>query len=600
MSERLLRFWRLWLYNFGLSAFLFLAFYLAARPASPLFFIGSALGTAATLYLLLALLLRPLLRFGNWVNGVLIALIGLADFALLVDFFIFRLWKFHINAMVLNILTSPAAFESIEIGRDVYAVAGGFWLIFLLWQIFLWRKRLPLPPLKPLITALIALIMAEKITYGIAVIQADAAIIESAKAVPLYQPLTFTKLARKLFGIEKKSLKNPKLATGVKAVRYPLAPITLQNPRTPPIFFILLDALRADQVDPKVTPNLWRLTRESLFYPNNRSGGNTTRFGFFSLMYGLNAPYWFSFLNSRTPPVLFDVLKRLDYQIGIFVSTDTRWPEFHETVFKEVLDHITDRMQGFPWEKDRDLTERWKAWMREQNLSKPLFSLIFFDGPHGMEYPINIAPFKPDGLGTVRYTTATPKDRIEVLNKYKNAIHYDDILLGWIFQRLKELHLYDKAIIIVTSDHGQEFFEHGFLGHNSAFDLEQTNSPVIIKLPHAAKRGRVDRLSSSIDLVPSLLRYLGVANDFDDYANALSDMFSPQTYRRDFATSGGWYKNAVITPRYTLVFSNLPNEIFSAKAYDPITHTPLPYPKNDPKIQQIILKVLAQNRRFLQ
>ena len=52
-----------------------------------------------------------------------------------------------------------------------------------------------------------------------------------------------------------------------------------------------------------------------------------------------------------------------------------------------------------------------------------------------------------------------------------------------MIEAIKRKGLYDDALIIFTSDHGQEFFEYGNFGHNTSFSLAQTHIPMMIKLP---------------------------------------------------------------------------------------------------------------------
>ncbi|WP_265732723.1 sulfatase-like hydrolase/transferase [Aliarcobacter skirrowii] len=85
---------------------------------------------------------------------------------------------------------------------------------------------------------------------------------------------------------------------------------------------IMLDSVRWNMVDEITTPNIHKLKQESITFENHFSGGNSTRFGVFSFFYGLNAPYWFSFLDEQKSSVLFDALEYRDFDIRIFASSD--------------------------------------------------------------------------------------------------------------------------------------------------------------------------------------------------------------------------------------------------------------------------------------
>ena len=70
----------------------------------------------------------------------------------------------------------------------------------------------------------------------------------------------------------------------------------------------------------------------------------------------------------------------------------------------------------------------------------------------------------------------------QVKATHKNAVFYNDMLFLKIINKLKEKGLYENSIIIYTSDHGQEFFEFGKLGHNSSFSKYQTKDKLYLYL----------------------------------------------------------------------------------------------------------------------
>ncbi len=592
--------------NFLVTCLFFLSFLAFNNDSETLLFtIPAAISTAALLYLIYFILLRPFFHFHKFVLSILITLFTLTNFALMLDFFIYRTWKFHINGMVLNILFSPSAFDSIQMGTAPIFITIGYFLLFVLFELwlvnFLKKKEAERLSLwnrffnRIIVPFVLIISLSEKVYYGFANMYANDKILESAKPIPLYQPLTFTRFMERHFGL--KGVKRDGNTISIKSdskVNYPLEPIRIDRPNPINIFIFASDAVRNDILKDSVAPNIVKFSKDALWYTNNRSGGDCTRFGIFSLFYGLNSPYWFTFLNAKKGPVFFKTLKKLGYDINVFSSTDTSWPEFTKTVYYDVRDRVRDKFEGKPWEKDAQLFKNWMSWIEKTDRSKPIFSFVFLDGTHGHSYPKEFRKFTPV-CDEINYATVCKQDRITLLNSYKNAVNYSDYLIGKMIEKLKKKGLYKNSIIIFTSDHGEEFFEFGNLGHNSSFNIEQTNSPIIVKMP-GLKPGKVDHLTSSIDLIPSLMKKVGVANDFKKFSNA-KDLFD-KDYHRDFVTSGKWYKNAIITPRYTLVFSNLPNEILRTKIYDTTTYRPIPHPQ-DPNVNKYILEVLDQNSRFI-
>src|SRR5438876_7915782 len=77
--------------------------------------------------------------------------------------------------------------------------------------------------------------------------------------------------------------------------------------------------------------------------------------------------------------------------------------------------------------------------------------------------------------------------------------------------------LLDDTIVLVTGDHGEEFNEHGYWGHNGAFTPEQVHVPLVLHLP-GMPASRHAGLTSHHDLPATLLGLLGVTNPPSDYA----------------------------------------------------------------------------------
>jgi len=385
-----------------------------------------------------------------------------------------------------------------------------------------------------------------------------------------------------------------------KTLNYPLSNIEIEtnSSELKNIFIIGIDGFRNDLITPETTPNIYKFAKKSLWFRNNVSGGNATRFGIFTLFYSLNSPYWFNFLDAGKEPIFFDVLKKLNYEIKIYFSTSTKWPEFRQTVFLGVQDKIVDRIDS----KDTKTFKVWENYINSIEKDKAIFNFIFLNSPHGRYYPKQFAKFKPDKGGEINYILVKKRDREILLNQYKNAIYYDDYLFGKIIKTLKEQKVYNNSIIILLSDHGEEFYEYGNFGHNTAFSKSQVNSPLIVKLPEQNRGKTIDKLSSSLDLIPSILRYLKVTTPAKYYSNGKSNLFQTN-YDRDFTTSGNWNYNAIISDKYTYVFSNLPNKIMQVEKRFTENYKPIKdkneEEKADSKMRSFIIKTLEENRKFL-
>jgi arylsulfatase A-like enzyme len=92
---------------------------------------------------------------------------------------------------------------------------------------------------------------------------------------------------------------------------------------------------------------------------------------------------------------------------------------------------------------------------------------------------------------------------------YAREIRYVDDELRSLFATLVELDLDERTIFVVTSDHGDEFLEHGYWGHGAHVHAEITRVPLLIRGPGIPRGLRVARPVSHIDLMPTLLDLAG-------------------------------------------------------------------------------------------
>ncbi len=93
---------------------------------------------------------------------------------------------------------------------------------------------------------------------------------------------------------------------------------------------------------------------------------------------------------------------------------------------------------------------------------------------------------------------------------YDGGIAYVDAQLGFLFEELKSLGLWDRTLIVLTADHGEEFAEHGRFLHEENFD-EIARVPLMIRFPHGVYGGRrISELVSTLEVMPTILDVLGI------------------------------------------------------------------------------------------
>ena len=103
----------------------------------------------------------------------------------------------------------------------------------------------------------------------------------------------------------------------------------------------------------------------------------------------------------------------------------------------------------------------------------------------------------------------------DMRNLYKAELLYGDSLIGDFINSLKKSNLYDDSIIIITSDHGEFFGEHGNLNHGATIFNELFRLPCIIKTPEN-KHIEISKLTTHVDLFPTIMDLLNIADSVED------------------------------------------------------------------------------------
>jgi arylsulfatase A-like enzyme len=103
-----------------------------------------------------------------------------------------------------------------------------------------------------------------------------------------------------------------------------------------------------------------------------------------------------------------------------------------------------------------------------------------------------------------------PEDAAYLSDLYDGEVAYTDHELGRLFDGLRERNLFDRMIVVILSDHGEEFAEHGEYQHDQLY-TETLHVPLLIRLPGGRAGGtRVSGQASLLDVMPTLLELLGL------------------------------------------------------------------------------------------
>ncbi|MEL6907128.1 MAG: sulfatase-like hydrolase/transferase, partial [Planctomycetota bacterium] len=327
-------------------------------------------------------------------------------------------------------------------------------------------------------------------------------------------------------------------------VRPEIAP----GPDAPNIVICVLDSWRRDMFTPELTPRIDRFSRGARVFRDHLAGGNGTRYGLFTMLYGLHGSYWFPTLQARRTPLLVDAVQDAGYDVRVFSSASMSFPEFRQTAWAglrdgAILDSFDEGLVS--WQKDVRSVDAFDAWLelREQRgETAPFFSFHLVDAPH-QPYHNPGGPHRP-AVGELDYielgrTTEGPELAAlqrRVLNQYKNSVMHADGTVGRLLDSLERRGELENSIVIITGDHGEEFFECGFWGHTSSFSPVQVEVPFLIAGP-GIDPGEEHRPTSHLDVSPTLLERLGADPALrPDYCFG-ENLFDPPA-RRDRVVAG--------------------------------------------------------------
>jgi len=176
------------------------------------------------------------------------------------------------------------------------------------------------------------------------------------------------------------------------------------------------------------------------------------------------------------------------------------------------------------------VTDSFMGWYRK-NEPKKFFAWLHYYDPHSAYVPpkefnrfTNVNPHefwkKIENEDCMNYSRKVLKTGRDL---YDGEILYTDHEIGRVMNFLKKESLYDDALIVLTSDHGEDIEDHGpFFNHTNLFD-EVLRGVLIIKLPKGFffnTTGRTGALVASIDIAPTILDYLNI--DIPDYFSGYS------------------------------------------------------------------------------
>lgn len=308
----------------------------------------------------------------------------------------------------------------------------------------------------------------------------------------------------------------------------------------PHIIMIVLDAARADHFGTPygyhrdTVPGITRAMTGSLFFKNAMAQAPYTVCSIPTMITGLSfVIHGVTELDdglSGQETTLAEYLGKLNYHRICYSATinhsrrlgfDQGYDDFIQT-WKLGVSHETSIDPFFLSQK---VIEKIKKGFPE----RPVFLLIHYVPPH--------APYRPargfdrfsdpqyqgpcdgsvDYLASLRNRNTLPdqSDIEAMIALYDGNLMMVDQAVSMVFQQLKQSGMWDHSLIIITSDHGEAFFEHGKHEHNSTLYREMIHVPLVIKLPATVSASGINTQHpvSLEDLVPTVLGLLGQVPD---------------------------------------------------------------------------------------
>jgi arylsulfatase A-like enzyme len=335
-------------------------------------------------------------------------------------------------------------------------------------------------------------------------------------------------------------LKRPAVDVASPAATPPLA---VRPPRRRPnIVVYLVDTLRADQLgcyghDGPTSPRLDAFAHEAIRFTDAVAEAPWTRASIASLFTGL--PAHRHGVNGRIDALpeeadtMAERFARAGYQTAAFTTNGNVASVYGFAQGFQVYELLPgalipgpDGIVLDPLPSSDGVTRRALEWLDGRDKARPFLLFLHAADPHGPyipppEFRARVgAPADPGDVGSLAMLRALHEGKravdaalvAELLALYDGEVAENDEEFGRVLDGLRSRGLYDDTVVVFVSDHGEEFHEHGGWEHGDTLYRELTRIPLVMKLVHGDGAGRrVDRTVQLGDVLPTLLRYAGVA-----------------------------------------------------------------------------------------
>ena len=321
----------------------------------------------------------------------------------------------------------------------------------------------------------------------------------------------------------------------VRIVKKAGEPIAIDKPARN-VIVLLIDTLRASKLsiyNPKTrvkTPALDAFAAEGTIFERSQTPENWTKPAVASVLTSLHPATHNTKEDASKLPrsalMLSEVYQKAGFETGSFIANGYVSNAFG---FDQGWDHYTNYIRERRNTNASNVFGEAASWI-EKNKDKRFFAYIQTIDPHVPYDPpdefLKIYDPEPyngqvrnrrthlmlDGVkkNPKKYSfTKRDEERIEAL--HDGEISYHDEHFGRFLAKLRELGLEDDTVIVITSDHGEEFQEHGSWGHGHSVYQELLAVPLLFRWPGVVPAGaRVGPVVSTMDIGPTVLEATGV------------------------------------------------------------------------------------------
>jgi len=289
-------------------------------------------------------------------------------------------------------------------------------------------------------------------------------------------------------------------------------PSSEQIPAGTPVILISIDTLRADHLPAYgykgvETPHLDALRRDAILYTNAYTPTPLTFPAHSSLLTGLlpgqhgvrdNVGYSLDAgkISRSELPFLPQILKGKGYATGgavsAYVLLGRNGLKTGFDFYEDSIELRTNRGLGGLQRPGSETLRLSMDWLRGA-AEKPFFFFFHIYEPH--------TPYAPPAPFNARYASSP----------YDGEIAAADAIIGDLIAELKRLGVYDRAIVVLLSDHGEGLGEHGEEEHGVLLYREAIHVPLMLKLPAGRHAGETSEATAELtDVAPTVLSLLGL------------------------------------------------------------------------------------------